>query len=89
MSDEITASGSPTEREFGGTTRLMQIREPDLAELERLLPELLFDLLMSRATEGEASPTNIRHRTMYRAVQQIIVNVRWNYGPPMAAGIIT
>lgn len=85
----MSDTNEPKEREFGGSTRLFQITEPDLAELERLLPDLLFDLLMSCATEGDPSPTSVRYRTMYRAVQQIVVNVRWNYGPPLAAGIVT
>lgn len=52
-------------------SRLFQIYEDDLAELERLLPSLL-----------ESRPdTTSRERVQYRRVQEIIKNVRWNYGP--------
>lgn len=54
-------------------SKLFQINEPDLAALEHTLPELL----------ERAYPTlDNRQRTQWRRVQEIIVNVRWNYGPP-------
>lgn len=65
-------------------SRLFQIYEQDLADLERLLPILL-----------ESRPeTTARDRVQVRRVMQIITNVRWNYGPHanveyVAAGEIT
>lgn len=60
-------------------SRLLQIYEQDLAELERLLPDLL-----------ETRPgTTPRERVQYRRVQEIIKNVRWNYGPHTDVEFIT
>lgn len=54
-------------------TKLHQINADDLATLERVLPEV-FERLY---------PTmDNRLRTQFRQVQRIIVDVRWNYGPP-------
>lgn len=59
----------------GDVTRLFQIKEDDLATLERdcarLCDELSFHL------------TN-RHKAMVRRIQRILCDVRWNYGPPMS-----
>ncbi len=54
-------------------SRLFQIYEDDLADLERTLP-LLCDL--SHMNVDNAARTSIRR------VQEILKNVRWNYGPP-------
>jgi hypothetical protein len=54
-------------------SRLFQIYEDDLAELERVLPELL---------EGLRCPFDNRQKVQVRRVQSILSNVRWNYGPP-------
>lgn len=56
-------------------SKLLQIREEDLAELERILPQI-FDQVTMRVT---ATP---KDRTQFRVVQKILTNVRWNYGPP-------
>lgn len=54
---------------------LLQICDDDLADLERTLPQLA-DRLM---------PTmDNRLRVQLRRCQQILSNVRWNYGPPLA-----
>lgn len=53
--------------------RMLQIHDEDLATLERTLPQFA-DALM---------PTlDNRLRVQLRQVQQILSNVRWNYGPP-------
>ena len=52
--------------------RLMQIYEDDLAELERVLPEV---------TDTLAQHLDNRQRVQLRRVQVILSNVRWNYGP--------
>jgi hypothetical protein len=52
--------------------KLYQITEEDLAELERVLPQV-FDRLMIGMDN--------RIRVQFRSVQKIITNVRWNYGP--------
>lgn len=56
-------------------SKLFQISEDDLAELERILP----DVFQSLTLTPEATP---RGRTQFRNVQRILVDVRWNYGPP-------
>jgi hypothetical protein len=56
---------------------MFQITEDDLAELERLLPEVAD--AVSFGTEPGASP---RIRTQLNRVKTILSNVRWNYGPP-------
>lgn len=66
--------GPIEEAEFGGSTRLFKISETDLADLERMLPELL-----ETVTHMPKCPP--RYRVMFRKVQEIVVNVRWNYGP--------
>lgn len=56
-------------------SKLFQISEEDLATLEHVLPELLSDMY----------PTlDNRMRKQWRDVQEIVKNVRWNYGPPLS-----
>jgi len=55
------------------STRLFQIKEADLAELEHTLPQFA-DAMMPIL--------NARLRVQWRCVQEILRNVRWNYGPP-------
>jgi methionine synthase II (cobalamin-independent) len=54
-------------------TRLFQISEPDLAELERTVPALIEQAM--KALDNNAARVGIRR------VKQILTNVRWNYGP--------
>lgn len=58
-------------------TRLFQINEGDLAELERSVPELC-----RLATEIEGYNEAHWIKAMIRRVQKIVVDVRWDYGPP-------
>lgn len=53
-------------------SKMLQIREDDLATLERTLPQLS-DALMLKLSN--------RLRVQLRQVQAILSNVRWNYGP--------
>ena len=53
-------------------SRLMQIKEEDLGELERVLPNL---------AEALASSPNRATRVQLRRCQNILSDVRWNYGP--------
>lgn len=80
MSEEQN-NDAPQEAGFGGeSTRLFQISEPDLAELERLLPEFC-----------AAAGMNInitRYRKQFEKAKEIISNVRWNYGPPRERKIV-
>jgi hypothetical protein len=62
-----------------GSVRLFRITEPDLAELERVLPQLA-DAMMSHL--------NPRLRIQWRRVQQIVCDVRWDYGPPRNVSVI-
>lgn len=61
------------------SVRLFQITEDDLAELERILPQIT-DVISDRLSG--------RLRTQIRRVQTIMSNVRWNYGPPTDVTII-
>jgi hypothetical protein len=54
-------------------SKLFQIHEDDLAELERTIPQFS-DAMMLNLTS--------RLRTQLRRCQTILSNVRWNYGPP-------
>jgi hypothetical protein len=53
-------------------TRLYQITEEDLGELERTLPQICEDLMAN--LDG-------RLRTQFRRCQTILSQVRWRYGP--------
>ena len=61
-------------------SRLFQIKEDDLGALEAALPRLA-DALMP--------VLNNRLRVQLRRVQQVLSNVRWNYGPPSEVQIIS
>lgn len=52
--------------------RMFQIYETDLAELERMVPDLNMDLMQ------HIQP---RQRVKLRRIKEILSNVRWNYGP--------
>lgn len=54
-------------------TQLFQINENDLGELERILPKL---------AEAMMPIISNRDRVLLRRCQNILSNVRWNYGPP-------
>lgn len=60
-------------------SKLFQIREDDLAELEHILPQFCSDLYVSMDN---------RKRVQFRRVQEILMNVRWNYGPPIEVEVI-
>ncbi|MEM7227301.1 MAG: hypothetical protein AAF432_00655 [Planctomycetota bacterium] len=64
-----------------GDTRLYQIYEDDLEILERELPRIADRYLVDVGNSpGE--------RARWRRIQQVIKNVRWNYGPPESAEIV-
>ncbi len=58
-------------------SKLYQIYEEDLVELERLLPELCQALAFS---DGNAYTPKVKVKL--RRCQIILSDVRWNYGPP-------
>lgn len=60
-------------------SRLLQIREDDLATLESTLPQFA-DALYPRMDN--------RLRAQIRRVQKILADVRWNYGPPRDVELI-
>ena len=60
-------------------TRLFQINEDDLADLERTLPRIL---------DAAYATLDNRQRVMWRRVRDIVSNVRWNYGPPLEVHVI-
>jgi len=53
--------------------KLFQIYHADLAELERVIPDIAEALMVHMSG---------RQKTQLRRVQAILSNVRWNYGPP-------
>lgn len=54
-------------------SRLFQINEEDLGELESVLPQL---------AEALRSASDNKTRSQLRRVKLILSNVRWRYGPP-------
>lgn len=54
-------------------SKLFQIHEDDLCDMERILP------LMSDAMLPHLTP---RLKTQIRRIQKILSDVRWSYGPP-------
>lgn len=63
-------------------SKLFQIHEEDLGELERTLPQLAEVLSLSPDLPN-------RTRVQLRRVQAILSNVRWNYGPPNSMRIVS
>ncbi len=61
-------------------SKLFQIKEDDLGALEATMPQLA-DALMP--------VLNNRLRVQLRRVQQVLSDVRWNYGPPSDVEIIS
>lgn len=55
-------------------SKLFQIHEDDLADLERIVPQWT----QSLGFESGSSP---ELRTQIRRIQKIITDVRWNYQP--------
>jgi len=60
-------------------SRMFQIHEDDLVELERTLPQIQDCLIVEMARNPDAAP---RIRKMLGVVKRIASDVRWNYGPP-------
>lgn len=58
---------------------MFQIREDDLADLEHTLPEILLAMYPQ---------VNNRLRVQWCRVRDIVMNVRWNYGPPLECEVI-
>lgn len=56
------------------TESLFQVYETDLSLLERELPSLMGDALVSC--------NDAMTRKRWEAVKAVLSNVRWNYGPP-------
>lgn len=67
--------------EFPQSTRLLQIREPDLALLEQCLPIL----------HEAVSPESLQWPRVQVALEEckrIVSDIRWNYGPDQERIII-
>lgn len=73
-------SNEESEPEFGGSTRMFQISEPDLETLEHDLPDLMAEMGLAL--------NHSRNRVRWRRVIEVIRNIRWNYGPPEGIEII-
>lgn len=61
------------------SSKLFQIYESDLSELERSLPDIS-DALMAHL--------HPRQRVQFRRAKEILSNVRWNYGPATEVEVI-
>ena len=61
-------------------SKLFQIKEDDLGALEATLPQL---------TDALIPVLNNKLRVQLRRVQQVLSDVRWNYGPPSEVQIIS
>lgn len=66
-------------------SRMHQINDDDLAELEKTLP-LLQDCLFPELARNEAAAPRIRK--MLGAVKRVLSDVRWGYGPPTEVIVI-
>jgi hypothetical protein len=62
-------------------SKLFQVSEDDLAELERVIPDL--GELLAFSTDMDA-----KTRVQLRRVQKILSDVRWNYGPPSDVTVV-
>jgi hypothetical protein len=60
-------------------SKLHQINNEDLSELEQVLPQIAQALM---------PVLNNKLRVQLRRSQSILSNVRWNYGPPSESEII-
>lgn len=61
-------------------SRMFQVYEQDLEELERILPDLCSRLYSQL---GKEAPGATKLRTQLRKCKEIISDIRWNYGPPL------
>lgn len=64
------------------TTQLHQIYEYDLETLERELPQLMTDHMRRISSKSNPEVFTLS-RKAWEAVQRILMNVRWDYGPPI------
>ena len=56
-----------------GSVKLFRITEPDLCELERVIPQICMDMM------EHLSP---RTRTQFERLKRILSDIRWEGGPP-------
>lgn len=61
--------------------KMFSIREDDLADLERIVPQLADAVTM----DAEALAKSKRHA---RVCKRILSDVRWDYGPPDEVEVI-
>jgi len=61
-------------------SRLFQITEDDLADLERIVPDLA-DALATPSLDNAM-------RVRIRRIQKVLSDVRWNYGPPAEVDVV-
>lgn len=59
------------------STKYFQIKEDDLAVLESELPRIL-----AATPDSCNDPAN---RKRWEMVKEVLGNIRWDYGPPLAA----
>lgn len=64
---------------MGPTTKMFQITEDDLADLERIMPRIADEMMVHLTA---------RTKIGLRRIQKILSDVRWNYGPPGEVEVI-
>jgi len=67
----VASDGNTREGDY--VPQLFQVHEEDLAELERVLPQL---------SEALIPVLDNKTKVQLRRCQSILSNIRWNYGPP-------
>mgnify|MGYP000667980780 CR=1 FL=1 len=65
----------PSEPGRGDVSRLFQIHEADLEDMERTIPKLASLIAVAGKLDNRA-------RVQLRRLKEIVSNVRWDYGPP-------
>jgi hypothetical protein len=87
---ETDTDDVPHEAGWGASTRLFQITEPDLAELERILPIICDRAIWANVPmDAGMQKMSTLLRKQIEKVRDIVCNVRWNYGPPLQGGKIS
>lgn len=70
------------------STKQHRIGETELSELERVLPDLMWEMAFMKMPMVEQAGMTPRQKTQWRRVMQIVTSIRWQGGPPMEVDII-
>ncbi|MEM8781926.1 MAG: hypothetical protein AAGE65_03630 [Planctomycetota bacterium] len=69
------------------STPMFQVHAGDLAELERIAPELMSRIMFGLTPDGQPL-LDTRTRKQLEKFKTILGNVRWDYGPPSEVRIV-